>query len=138
MPAITVPRLGWSMEEGTFVEWLKADGERVSVGDALFVLESDKSTETVEAIDSGVLRITAGPKAGETVKLGQVIGHLLAVGQAFQPDSSDARRLPVPDVTPKSQAGKPDLPRSQTGKADLRPERVDHPAASPRARRVAR
>ena len=29
---VTVPRMGWSMEEGTFQEWLKTDGERVDVG----------------------------------------------------------------------------------------------------------
>ena len=30
---ITVPRLGWSMDEGTFVGWLKKDGEKVKVGE---------------------------------------------------------------------------------------------------------
>ena len=44
---VTVPRLGWSMEEGTFQEWLKADGERVEAGDMLFVLEGDKASQEV-------------------------------------------------------------------------------------------
>src|SRR6476661_2828241 len=80
---VTIPRLGWNMEEGTFVEWLKADGDAVRTGDALFVLESDKSTETIEAIDDGVLRLGAdAPKAGEVVKVGQVIAHLLGAGEA--------------------------------------------------------
>ena len=48
--AITVPRLGWSMDEGTFVGWLKRDGEAVRPGEPLFSLESDKATEQVEAI----------------------------------------------------------------------------------------
>ena len=56
--SITVPRLGWSMDEGTFVEWLKRDGDRIRVGDALFVLESEKAAENVEAIV-----IAAGPEA---------------------------------------------------------------------------
>ena len=34
---VTVPRLGWSMDEGTFVEWLKHDGDPVRPGEALFV-----------------------------------------------------------------------------------------------------
>ena len=29
---ITIPRLGWSMEEGTFVRWLKRDGETIAPG----------------------------------------------------------------------------------------------------------
>ena len=50
MPAsVTVPRLGWTMEEGTFVEWLARDGDHITVGQALFILESDKSSETIEA-----------------------------------------------------------------------------------------
>ena len=45
---IVVPRLGWSMDEGTFVEWLKADGEIVNAGDMLFVLEGEKAAQDVE------------------------------------------------------------------------------------------
>jgi pyruvate dehydrogenase E2 component (dihydrolipoamide acetyltransferase) len=37
---ITIPRLGWSMEEGVFVRWLKLAGEWVGRGDQLFLLES--------------------------------------------------------------------------------------------------
>src|SRR5438067_1580794 len=48
------------MEEGAFVEWLKHDGDRVRPGDPLFMLESDKATENVEALDAGILRI--GPE----------------------------------------------------------------------------
>jgi pyruvate dehydrogenase E2 component (dihydrolipoamide acetyltransferase) len=33
---ITIPRLGWSMEEGTFAGWMKKDGDIVRRGDALF------------------------------------------------------------------------------------------------------
>ena len=47
---ITVPRLGWSMEEGTFVEWRKADGDRIRPGDVLYVLESEKAAEEVESL----------------------------------------------------------------------------------------
>ncbi|MFO0875817.1 MAG: dihydrolipoamide acetyltransferase family protein [Gemmataceae bacterium] len=74
---ITVPRLGWSMEEGTFVQWLRADGEAVRPGDPLFTLEGEKSTESVEAIDEGILRLGAeAPRDGDRVKVGQVIGYI--------------------------------------------------------------
>ena len=53
---VVIPRLGWSMDEGTFVEWLKQDGELVESGDALFVLEGDKASQEIESIDSGILR----------------------------------------------------------------------------------
>jgi len=74
---IIVPRLGWSMEEGSFVGWLKKDGERVTAGDPLFTLENDKSAMDVEAADSGILKIPPqGPKPGDIVKVGAVLGHL--------------------------------------------------------------
>ena len=44
---ITIPRLGWNMEEGVFVGWLKRDGDVIKPGDSLFSLESEKATEDV-------------------------------------------------------------------------------------------
>ena len=86
---ITVPRLGWTMEEGTFVGWLKKDGEPVRAGEPLFTLDGDKALQEIEATDSGVLRISPdAPKPGSTVSVGALLGHLLVesrsenVGQA--------------------------------------------------------
>jgi len=92
---ITVPRLGWSMEEATFVEWLKPAGQAVKVGEPLFALESDKVTMEVEALDSGILHLFPdGPVPGAVVKLGQVIGHLLAAGESPRvPVTPRARRV---------------------------------------------
>src|SRR5947209_8623973 len=74
---VMIPRLGWNMEEGTFLGWLKQDGEPVRAGEALFRLESDKAAEDIECLDSGTLRIgPAGPKEGDKVPVGMVIGHL--------------------------------------------------------------
>ena len=94
---ITVPRLGWTMEEGTFVDWLKQDGDRIQPGDALFVLESEKSAEEIEAMDAGVLRLSPdSPKAGDKVKVGQVVGCLIAEGEAVPAATPVATgRLPV-------------------------------------------
>ena len=46
---ILLPRLGWTMEEGTFGEWLKQDGDAVRTGDVVCVIESDKAQVEVEA-----------------------------------------------------------------------------------------
>ncbi|HCK52818.1 MAG TPA: dihydrolipoamide acyltransferase, partial [Planctomycetaceae bacterium] len=76
---IQIPRLGWSMEEGVFVEWLRADGEMIEPGDVLFNLEGEKAIQEIESIDAGVLRIpTDAPAEGDTVLVGQVIGWLCA------------------------------------------------------------
>src|SRR2546423_12360138 len=91
---IIIPRLGWSMEEGNFVNWFKKDGEAVKSGEPLFSLENEKAVQDVEAIDSGVLRIPSdGPKPGEVVKVGQVIGYLLA-----ENESQDTAPISAPQV----------------------------------------
>ena len=61
---ITIPRLGWNMEHGVFVGWLKANGDVVRVGESLFSLESDKATEDVECLDAGILRTTFAESFG--------------------------------------------------------------------------
>ena len=65
---ITIPRLGWNMEEGIFVGWLKKDGDTVRAGENLFTLEGEKATEDIECLDSGTLRIPpTAPRVGDKV-----------------------------------------------------------------------
>ena len=79
---ITVPRLGWSMEEGTFLGWLKQEGDAVREGEPLFTLESEKAAQDVEATESGILRIAPdAPARGSTVLVGVRLGFLAAEGE---------------------------------------------------------
>jgi pyruvate/2-oxoglutarate dehydrogenase complex dihydrolipoamide acyltransferase (E2) component len=71
---ILLPKIGFSMNEGQIAEWLFGDGEEVVEGEALYLLEADKSTNEVEAPASGVLRIIG--VEGETYEVGTVIGHI--------------------------------------------------------------
>ena len=71
---ILLPKIGFSMNEGQIAEWMFGDGEAVIEGEALFLLEADKSTNEVEAPASGVLRIIG--IEGETYAVGTVIGHI--------------------------------------------------------------
>ena len=67
---ITIPRLGWNMDEGVFVAWLKNEGDLVKAGEPLFSLETDKAVQEVESLDSGALRVlSSGPKPGDTVAI---------------------------------------------------------------------
>ena len=54
---VTMPRLGWNMEEGALATWRKQDGDSVESGEILFEVESDKAVQEVEALESGILRI---------------------------------------------------------------------------------
>ena len=72
---ILLPKLGFSMNEGTLAEWLVADGAQVTAGETLFALESDKSTQEVEAPATGTLRIFK--QIGETYPVGTVLGEIV-------------------------------------------------------------
>lgn len=71
------------MEEGTFAGWQKPPGQWIRRGDVLFELEGEKAVQEIEAIDEGTLFIPPdGPKTGAVLKVGAVIGYLLAVDEA--------------------------------------------------------
>src|SRR6516164_2238280 len=79
---VLLPRLGWSMEEGSLVEWLKRDGDEVSVGDIICRIEGDKAIDDVEAFDSGILRIPpTSPMPGEKVPVGTLLAYLVRPGE---------------------------------------------------------
>ena len=69
-----MPRLSDSMEEGTIVRWLVADGAQVAVGEEIAEIETDKATMPFEADVAGVLRI--GAPEGATLAVGAVIAHV--------------------------------------------------------------
>jgi pyruvate dehydrogenase E2 component (dihydrolipoamide acetyltransferase) len=103
---VVIPRLGWSMEEGTFGEWLKPDGAVIKLGDPIFVLEGEKSAQDIEAVDAGVLRIPAGaPRAGDTVLVGQVVAFLCAANETCPP-------LPKPGAPTSAAAPAPTAAQS--------------------------
>lgn len=72
--AIHIPKLGISMTEGTIAQWLVADGTAVSAGEPLYVLETDKVENEIEAPASGVLRVLAAE--GEAYPVGSHIGNI--------------------------------------------------------------
>jgi pyruvate dehydrogenase E2 component (dihydrolipoamide acetyltransferase) len=128
---VSIPRLGWNMEEGTFVEWLKADGDVVKPGDAVFRLEGEKATEDIESLDSGTLHIPAnGPKPGDKLAVGTVIGYLLREGEEAPTSGAD-----VPSERPGSSRSVKEM----SIPARINPAARQEPrgAITPRARRLA-
>lgn len=110
---ITMPRLSDSMEEGTILRWLKADGDRVEAGDALAEIETDKAVAVYEAEVGGTVRIVV-PEGG-SARLGETIAF---VGDGAGPVGAG----PSPSPEPRNAA------------APARPTRI---AATPVARRIA-
>jgi pyruvate dehydrogenase E2 component (dihydrolipoamide acetyltransferase) len=132
---ITLPRLGWSMEEGKFLAWLRKDGDSIKEGDPLFTLESDKAAQEVEAIDSGFLHIALnGPKPGDVIKVGHVLGYLLAEGETMPVATAPTVPTAPPHVETTIPISDP-IPEPIV-KPITKPMPEETPA-SPRARRAA-
>jgi len=66
-----VPSPGESITEVVIARWLKKDGEYVEKDDEVAEIDSDKATLTINAEDTGAVKILASE--GDTVKVGQVI-----------------------------------------------------------------
>lgn len=124
------------MEEGTFLDWLKRSGDRVKEGEPLFTLESDKAAQEVESIDSGILHVPAGgPKAGAVVKVGAVLGYLLAEGESVPADVD----VPGNEGSPRAieRGTEPAATRGLQTSSNHLDRTREVAAASPRARRAA-
>src|ERR1039458_8720092 len=116
MADIVMPRLSDTMEEGTILRWLVADGEQVSRGQELVEIETDKANMTYESDQEGVLQRIAAE--GDTLPVGAVIAR---IGN----DDSDA------SVSTKAKNHK----RGNTeGEVPEAPPAVDPPAEDPSAR----
>jgi len=90
---IVMPKLGLTMTEGLIVEWKKKEGDDVTKGEVLFVLETEKVTYEVEAPEDGVLgKIIVQEQ--ETVPVGAVVGHLLKPGESSA-DMQDIKAAPA-------------------------------------------
>ena len=147
---IRIPRLGWSMEEGTFLGWLKQDGDAVKSGDVLYELEGEKATQEIESLDAGILRIPPNaPAPGAVVAVGALLGYLVGDGEAIPVAASTALESVAHEVArlsnPQRERGRglqesPD-PSSHgaSSLADASGYNAEarHVIASPRARRVA-
>jgi pyruvate dehydrogenase E2 component (dihydrolipoamide acetyltransferase) len=91
---VTMPRLSDTMTEGTVATWLKKVGDKVSEGDILAEIETDKATMEFESFNEGTL-LHIGIQAGETAPVdsllaiignkGEDISALLAGGEATTP-----------------------------------------------------
>lgn len=74
---VLMPKLGLTMTEAEIVEWKVAVGDRVSPGDVLFVIETDKSANDVEALDGGTVEAILAAE-GDTVEVGATVATLSA------------------------------------------------------------
>lgn len=121
-PALTdlvMPKLGLTMTEGVLAEWKVRPGDAVSAGAVIFVVETDKIANEVEAPSAGTIAEIL-VQAGETVPVGTPVARWTGKGFIGEAPAAPAPDMEAPKLGP--------VPAS-TG------ERV---RATPLARRIAR
>src|SRR5436853_5324386 len=79
--SIKMPALSPTMEEGTLAKWLVKVGDKVSSGDIMAEIETDKATMEFEAVDEGTIAAIEVPEGSEGVKVGTVIATLAEEGE---------------------------------------------------------
>jgi pyruvate dehydrogenase E2 component (dihydrolipoamide acetyltransferase) len=127
MPAtVIMPALELAQETGKVLRWLKNPGDKVSKGEPIVEIETDKVTVEVESPAAGVLRdVSAQP--GDVVPVGRTIALIFAAGEVSAAGAPAA-------VTPAGSA-------AATGAVPVPPSTVAAPSsgvkASPLARRLA-
>lgn len=141
---VLMPKMGYDMEEGKILRWLKAEGDKIAKGEPIAEIETDKVAIEIEAFDSGVLAKILVP-AGESAKVGSAIGVIGAPGekvsvpaaapQGAKPEQTgkgeggEARSAAAPKAAPAAINERPQAAHAEAGGERLK--------ASPLARKVA-
>lgn len=96
---VIMPKVDMVMETGTFVEWLKQEGEHVNKGDPLFVIDTDKAAIEMESPADGILSGVRA-KLNDVIPVTEVIAYILAPGEALPGKSIPQQVVTIP--TPKA------------------------------------
>jgi pyruvate dehydrogenase E2 component (dihydrolipoamide acetyltransferase) len=149
---LKMPALSPTMEEGTLARWLVKEGDKVSSGDLLAEIETDKATMEFEAVDEGIVTQILVAEGTDGVKVGAVIAMIQGEddeGDVDKGGGADALPQPLPlaggeqvAIAPKATPVKPTniTPLPQAGGVGGGPatsQSNDRVKASPLAKRIA-
>jgi len=91
MIEIKMPEAGFSITEGTVIEWYKKIGDKVEEGENIVSVETDKITVEVPAEKAGILH-EVRYSSGQVVPVGGVMGLILESGGR----PSEQKEVPPP------------------------------------------
>jgi len=110
MPEIQMPKLSDTMTEGTLVSWKKKKGDKVSAGDVIAEIETDKATMEWESPEDGTLTEIYVEEGGK-VEVGQRIAFIGEEGEAAPKEEKKAPEK-------KSEAKKEEPPKKEAKKPE--------------------
>jgi pyruvate dehydrogenase E2 component (dihydrolipoamide acetyltransferase) len=128
--SVVMPALEMAQETGKLLAWRKKEGERVTKGEPLLEIETDKAVVEVEAPGDGILAgITAD--VGAVIPVGETIAWLVAPGE--QPPKKSAVA-----AAPSARASSAPPQHASVASPALEKQITTTPQISPKARRLAK
>ena len=125
---VIMPKLSPTMEEGQISRWLKKEGDKVSMGEPLAEIDTDKATMEMQALGNGVLRKILIDE-GQSAPLGQLIAVIGEPDEDIASLLSEAAAQPQPEK--KKEEPPPPAPVQPQAKAAAAASSA--PASAPRA-----
>ncbi|MEY2507820.1 MAG: hypothetical protein QOH01_2149 [Verrucomicrobiota bacterium] len=104
MPEIQMPKLSDTMTEGTLVAWKKKKGDKVSTGDVIAEIETDKATMEWESPEDGTLTEIYVEEGGK-VEVGEKIAFIGGEGESAAP-KEEKKKEPEPKAKEETKAPK--------------------------------
>jgi len=140
---VIMPKLSPTMEEGQISRWLKKEGDKVSMGEPLAEIDTDKATMEMQALGNGVLRKIL-INEGQAAPLGQIIAVIGEPDEDIASLLSEAPAQPPQEKKPEPPPPEPEQPQPQpkakAAAASAAPKVVDNgrqpPAAAPDSGRM--
>ena len=80
---ILMPALSPTMTEGNLSKWFKKQGDKISAGEVIAEIETDKATMEVEAVDEGIIAKILVPEGAEGVPVNSLIAVLIMLKLCF-------------------------------------------------------
>jgi pyruvate dehydrogenase E2 component (dihydrolipoamide acetyltransferase) len=103
MPEIQMPKLSDTMTEGTLVAWKKKKGDKVSTGDVIAEIETDKATMEWESPEDGTLTEIYVEEGGK-VNVGDKIAFIGGEGEASPAEAKEEKKKPEPEAKEEKKA----------------------------------
>lgn len=139
---IEMPKLADTMTEGTLVKWRKKIGDKVSMGDVVADVETDKATMEMESFDDGILHEFL-VKEGEKVAIGSKLAVLLSKGEqapapgSLPPQAAPAAKTAAPAASSAGSAPAAAAPASAGATGGAARSAGGRVKSSPLARKIA-
>jgi pyruvate dehydrogenase E2 component (dihydrolipoamide acetyltransferase) len=129
--SVVMPALEMAQETGKLIAWRKKEGDRVTKGEPLLEIETDKAVMEVEAPADGILAGITG-LVGADIPVGQTIGWIVAPGE--KPPAENESAIAAPAARGKTESHTAAVAAVAAGESPA----VQSARISPKARRLAK